>query len=210
MGRRGRNGTRHIPVTSSGSGPCPRGGGSDDGLLLRGGWLRRTLLPRGGRLGVVLPLRPTARTRHPSGRDIAVLSPLHYERDIVDGLQPLDIVIRKVVEVGRSSSSLGLDPTGILFLLQVTCVCAVPPREAHDEQERSLRPARKDIGPRRRALRGVLFSAAPVRLDSLPPSNHLGTKIRNCKSITSRRLVGILEVFFNLGRPILVREICAL
>ena len=186
-------------VAPSGFGPRPREGGSNGGLLSRSVWLR-----------FKLPLRPTTGAWHPSGRDVAVLGLVHHESNVVDNIQPLGIVVGKVVEVRRTSSRLSLDPTSILHLFQVLSMRTIPPREAHNDQEDPLGPAREDVGPRRWALRRDLFSATPLWLDPFPPPDHLSTKTRDREGITPRRLVGVLEVFFDLGWPFLVWESCAL
>ena len=85
--------------------------------------------------------------RDPSGRNIAFLSLLHHERDIVDDPEPLVILIREVVEVRCGSSTLGLGLTGALLLLQIPGMSTSPPRKAHDDEKCPLGSTGKDVGP---------------------------------------------------------------
>jgi hypothetical protein len=184
--------TRRILVDPSGLGPRLQGGSSGYGLL-----------PRGCRFCFAFPLRLVGRTRRPSGRDVTTLSLLQDKRDIVDDVQPLGIVIRKVLEARRDSSCLSLDPTCAL-LLQVSCVRPIPPCEAHNDQKYTLGTTGEDIRPLCWVLgKRVLPGTAPLWLDPLPPLGDFNAETRNREGVTSRGLMSILEVLFNLGWTVL-------
>lgn len=151
--------------TRSGLGP----GGPGSGLLPRGGWLRLTP-----------PLRRSTGARLTSGWDITPPSLLHHERDVVDDLQPLGIVI-------RSDSRRSTFP-----------MSAIPPGETHDDYEGAFGATREDVRPCGRTLRRVLPSTAPLRLNRLPPRGHLNTDARDFEVVASLGLVGVLDVLADL------------
>ena len=126
----------------------------------------RGLLPRVCRLRLTLPLCRTVSAGDTSGWDLTPSSLFHHECDIFDDLQPLGIVMWNV-RINSASRT---------FLLQRPCVGAIPPGETQDDQERPLRPAGEDVGPRRRSLRWVLPSPTPLRLDHSPPPRHFDTE----------------------------------
>lgn len=126
-----------MPAPPSGSRFRPRGGG----FLSRGGWFYFTL-----------SLRPMTGTGCPSAWNLAVLGPSHNERDVVNDLQPLGVVVGGVVEVSSGRSGFGVGRT-CLPLLQVPSVCTTPPSEAQDQYKSALGTAGEDIRPLIRALR---------------------------------------------------------
>ena len=133
------------------------------------------------------------------------MSLFHHERGIVDDIQPRGIVIRKIVEVGRNPSGTSVDPAYDFLLLQMSCVCPIPPHKTHDDQECAFRPVREDIRPLGWILRQwVLIGTAPLRLKSFPPLGNLDTKLGNREGITPRRVVRILEIFLDLGWTVFV------
>lgn len=155
----------------------------------------RGLLPRGSRFQLTLPLCRTTGTWGTSSGDVTRLSLLHDECDVVDNLQPLGVMIWN---------------SNRHALLPISHVGTIPPGETQNKQERPLRTTRKNVGPCRRAMRCVLSSPAPPRLNCFPPPGHLGAEAGNRKVVASRGLMGILEIFFDLRRPVLLRNSCSL
>lgn len=180
-------------VYPSGSRPRPLGGGFGRGLLLGGFWL-----------SFATPLGPTTGSRHPSSWGVTEFSLFQDKREILDNLQPLDIVVRSDAEIGGSGSR-PFEPAGVL-LLRIPCMCTIPPRQAHDNQERPFGSTGEDVGPLSRTLRWVLSPTAPLGLDLVPPVGNFDAETRDGEGITSSRLVCILEILLDLGRPVLVRE----
>ena len=98
----------------------------------------RGFLSRGGWLCLMLPLRLTTGARNASGGDIALLSFLHNECDIIHDFQPLRIMIR---------NNIHSVPIGRTALLPVPHVGTTPPGETQNDQENPLRTTGKDVGP---------------------------------------------------------------